>query len=98
MPAIHSNGNASVIEAMASGMGVVISNSIVYTSNFVKQNSGFVVSPNEIDFSEAVESYLEKPSLLSDNVLSNRKAVQHRRFEPCALRFKDVIYKSLGYL
>ena len=97
LPATHSNGNASVIEAMASGMGIVVSNSIVYSSDFVKKNSGFVVEASVNDFSRAIIKYIENPEILFDNISSNRAAVEHRRFKPCALRFKNAVYKSLGY-
>ena len=95
LPATHSNGNASVLEAMASGMGIVVSDVIVYTSDFVRQNRGFVVRPTVEDFSEAVETYLKHPDLILKDAMINREAVQHRRFEPCASRYQHVIAREL---
>ena len=87
LPAKFSNGNASVLEAMASGMGIVISNGIIYTSDFVKDNNGFVVPPSVKEFADAVQCYLEDPELFHRHTQLNRTAVRHRCFAPSARRY-----------
>ena len=74
LPARFSNGNFSIIEAMASGMGIIISKHILGSGFYIKNNTnGFRCELNVETFSKAIYSYLDNLNLFSEYTEVNRK-------------------------
>ncbi len=73
-PAKFSNGNFTIMEAMASGMGIVISDRIKGQSHFFKEeNNGFLSSPEKESFIKKVYNYIENPDLFEKHAEINRE-------------------------
>ncbi|HFU75770.1 MAG TPA: glycosyltransferase [Arcobacter sp.] len=73
-PAKFSNGNFSINESMASGMGIVISTKINGHSNTLTHNKNcFIVEPNKESFIDAVEQYISNPELFKSHAEINKK-------------------------
>jgi len=66
LPALFSNGNRTIFEAMSSGMGIVISNKVLGDSGkaIVNNMNGFNLEPVKEDFVGAIRAYIENPALL----------------------------------
>ena len=82
-PAKFSNGNFTILEAMASGMGIIITDNILgYAVQFIKNNhSGFICDVSKKSFIQAVKKYIGQPRLFKQHAEINRKQV---RSETCA--------------
>lgn len=81
-PAIFSNGNGSIIEAMASGMGIVLSDNVLTNRDLIASNDcGFVCELSVDAFVEAIEQYFVVPALINEHGKRGRQAIQHYR--PC---------------
>lgn len=93
-PALFSNGNFTIIEAMASGMGLVISNKILGLGSEVKNSyNGFNCEP-EIDvFVESIKKYIANPDLFIEHSLINRKIAYKYSTEGVAEFFNEIINK-----
>lgn len=77
-PAHNSNGSMAIREAMASGMGIILSDRIKIDSKLIRENgSGFVCDLNIDSFLQAVESYINNPSLLQKHGTINKKITKH---------------------
>ena len=96
LPATFSNGNATILEAMASGMGMVISDSINFSSDFVSKNRGFVVAPHIEEFVSAIEQYISDPMLIVEHGKYNRQAVTHRRYQKTAENYASFFAKVIN--
>ena len=90
-PAIHSNGNQSIEEAMASGMGIIISNRILNDRDKVSANGGFVVEPETEYFLSAVESYIQNPQLFAEHSEVNRDALRWRLNKQTAKDYHELL-------
>lgn len=91
-PALFSNGNFTIIEAMASGMGLVISNKILGLGSEVRNSyNGFNCEP-EIDiFVENIQQYINKPELFNEHSLINRNIAYKYSAEGVAEFFNEII-------
>ena len=70
-PAKFSNGNQTIFECMASGMGIVISNRIL--SHEIRDGkNGFVREADKAQFLEAVQRYIDDPGLLGEHAIAGR--------------------------
>lgn len=79
LPCVYSNGNGTIIEARASGMGVVISNQINNIEKHSKHGENcFICDLNVDDFVNAVSIYIENPKLLKSHGIISRKLVEYR--------------------
>jgi glycosyltransferase involved in cell wall biosynthesis len=77
LPAKFSNGNFTILEAMASGMGIVISNKVLGIGTLlVTGTNGFRVDPLRRNFVQALESYATCPELFSIHAEINRNVVR----------------------
>jgi glycosyltransferase involved in cell wall biosynthesis len=77
LPAKFSNGNFTILEAMASGMGIVISDQVLGIGGMVEDGkNGFRCEPTVDAFVERLETYIRKPDLLRTHALMNRPVVQ----------------------
>lgn len=77
LPASFSNGNFTIMEAMASGMGIVISNKILGTSSYFKDGiNGFCCDPEINVFIKQIKRYISMPYLFKQHAIVNREAVR----------------------
>jgi glycosyltransferase involved in cell wall biosynthesis len=77
LPAHFSNGNFTILEAMASGMGLVISNRILGVGNMVQENyNGFNCEPTMEAFVNHIECYIQQPDLFRVHAKINRQLVE----------------------
>ena len=73
LPAKFSNGNFTIIEAMASGMGIVISNNILGTGKYITNGvNGFALSLDCDLHAEAVLQYITNNLLFAEHAVINR--------------------------
>jgi len=78
LPAKFSNGNFTIIEAMASGMGVVISDKVLGVGNMIENSkNGFKGSEDTETMKAAIKKYLDHPELLEQHMLVNREKVKY---------------------
>lgn len=74
LPAIFSAGNFTVIESMASGMGIVVSNRVLGpgVDHIENGKNGFLCDPNVDDFVKGIDMYNENPGLLRSHGKTNK--------------------------
>jgi glycosyltransferase involved in cell wall biosynthesis len=76
-PAKFSNGNFTVIECAASGMGIVCSNRVLGHGSYLRDgHNGFLPDPVKGQFVSAIERYINDPELLKRHADANRAAVR----------------------
>jgi glycosyltransferase involved in cell wall biosynthesis len=76
LPASFSNGNFTILEAMASGMGVVISDKVLGVGKSVRDGvNGFRCEPNVKDFVERIARYISDPNEFLRHARHNRELV-----------------------
>jgi glycosyltransferase involved in cell wall biosynthesis len=76
LPANFSNGNFTILEAMASGMGVVVSDRVLGIGKMVvDKKNGFNCEPTTEAFLERIERYIQQPELLKTHAEINRPLV-----------------------
>jgi glycosyltransferase involved in cell wall biosynthesis len=92
LPAIFSNGNFTIIEAQASGMGIVISNKVLGTNNL---RGGFICDPDVDSFVENILHYINNPDLFAIHASMNREDVYKYGSESVAKQTKELFYKEL---
>jgi glycosyltransferase involved in cell wall biosynthesis len=95
-PALFSNGNYTIIEAMASGMGLVISNKILGLGTIIKNNyNGFNCEPETSAFVESVKRYIDHPELFNKHCIINRDIAFEYSAEGVAELFNETLRKNL---
>ena len=94
LPATYSNGNGTIYEARASGMGVVISNKINHIEHHSINNVNCFICELKIeDFVESIIKYMEKPELIVSHGEVSRKLVENRKNEHTAKKYYDLFEK-----
>ncbi|MGX9134413.1 glycosyltransferase family 4 protein [Rummeliibacillus sp. JY-2-4R] len=95
LPAIYSNGNLTIMEAKASGMGLVISNRIndVEKDN-INEESCYICELNINHFVESIEKYILNPELLISHGKLNRELVEERRNINIAKYYYDQLQRN----
>jgi glycosyltransferase involved in cell wall biosynthesis len=89
-PAIFSNGNFSINEAMASGMGIVISTKINgHTDTLTHNKNCFIIEPNKKEFVDAIEKYIHQPELLRNHSEINKVLMEPLSIEGTAKFFYE---------
>jgi glycosyltransferase involved in cell wall biosynthesis len=77
LPASFSNGNFTILEAMASGMGIVISNRVLGVGQLIEDGvNGFNCEPTTEAFLERIERYITDPLLFEQHAALNRTIVE----------------------
>ncbi len=78
LPAVFSAGNLTIIESMASGMGIVVSNKVLGPGIDYIENgkNGFICDPNVDDFVKAIDTYNKNPILLKTHAKINKEIVK----------------------
>lgn len=81
LPALFSNGNFTILEAMASGMGIVISDRVLGLGKLIEDGvNGFNCEPEAGAFLDRIERYYSHPALFQTHSAINR--VKGRRYTP----------------
>ncbi|CAA6807624.1 MAG: Group 1 glycosyl transferase [uncultured Sulfurovum sp.] len=94
-PALFSNGNFSINESMASGMGIIISNKINGHSNTLSHKKNcFIIEPDKDEFIGAIEAYIAQPELFKIHARMNKKLMEPLSVEGTA----KFLYESLKEL
>lgn len=97
LPATFSNGNFTILEAMASGMGLVVSNRVLGVGRMVQDGmNGFNCDPTKEAFEERVERYIGDPGLLKDHAAINRPLVEPFSAKGTAAHFAEIVRHALG--
>jgi len=97
MPASFSNGNFTILEAMASGMGIVISNKVLGIGNLIEDGvNGFRCEPTTEAFVERVEQYIGTPVLFAKHAAINRPLVQPLSTAGTARFFAEILGTRFG--
>ena len=98
LPATYSNGNGTIIEAGASGMGVVISNGINHVEKHsINGKNCFICDLKAEEFVQGITNYIESPGLLISHGELSRKLVEDRKNEYTAKRYFE-IFERYGLL
>jgi glycosyltransferase involved in cell wall biosynthesis len=97
LPAHFSNGNFTILEAMASGMGVVISDQVLGIGKMIEDGrNGFNCPPATRDFVDRIERYIRNPELFNMHAALNRKAVAPLSASGTAKFFAHIVHERLG--
>jgi glycosyltransferase involved in cell wall biosynthesis len=95
-PAKLSTGNFTVWEAMASGMGIVISDCILENKDRLEHGkNGFVLPLNDTALAEAVLDYIRHPNLLQQHGLINKSLMQPLGMAGTAALYQELITNIL---
>ncbi|MEK8049892.1 glycosyltransferase [Ideonella sp. DXS22W] len=96
LPAHFSNGNFTILEAMASGMGLVISNRILGIGKMVEDgHNGFNCEPTTDQFVDRVERYIADPALFRKHAQINRALVAPLGAKGTAARFDEILNRDV---
>lgn len=91
-PAKFSNGNFSVVEAMVSGMGIVISNKVLWNRDMIRNEwNGYTCEPELPPFVAAVENYIRCPDLLVQHCDRNREIGRKFGMEATADLYRNLL-------
>lgn len=97
LPANFSNGNASILEAMASGMGVVVSDRVLGMGKIVEdEKNGFSCEPTTAAFLNRIERYIQQPQLFRVHAEINRQLVAPLGPRGTANFFAELLRTRLG--
>lgn len=97
LPATYSNGNITIIEACASGMGVVVSHQVDNVSRHLTEDENcFKCEPTAVSLERTLRRYLEQPERIAQHGALSKQRVVHRKNEVTALVYRDLLnqYKS----
>lgn len=95
-PAKFSNGNFTIIEAMASGMGIIVSNKILGQTSLIRHGeNGFLCEPNKDEFLKAVQEYIAHPQYFESHARINRDLVRSCSGEGTARLYAKLINEKV---
>lgn len=96
LPANFSNGNFTILEAMASGMGVIISNRVLGIGKMVEdEKNGFNCEPTTEAFLNRIERYIQQPELFRVHAERNRPLVEPLSARGTAKFFAKILHERL---
>ena len=96
LPARFSNGNFTVMEAMASGMGVVLSDGVLGMDGLIKDGFNcFQCKPTTSEFLSRIERYIDDPTLFKKHASINRSLVEPLSIEGTAQFFTKLVMRKL---
>lgn len=96
-PANFSNGNFTILEAMASGMGVVVSNRVLGIGKMVEDGkNGFNCEPTTEAFLNRIERYIQQPEMFRVHAEINRPLVEPLSARGTAKFFSKILHERLG--
>lgn len=80
LPASYSNGNGTIIEARASGMGIVISDGIHNIGpHSINGENCFICNDSKDAYINSISEYLNNPGLIETHGRLSKESVQYRR-------------------
>jgi len=92
LPARFSVGNFTIVEGMASGMGMVLSNRIQGFGKLIEEGrNGFSRDPQVNSFVNAIELYFGNARLFPAHAAMNRELVRRYTLAETARLFRDVV-------
>lgn len=98
LPAKFSNGNFTILEAMASGMGLVVSDRVLGIGKMVVDaENGFNCEPKVEAFVDRIERYILQPELFKVHAAINRPLVEPLSAQGTAKFFSEILHERLGY-
>ncbi|MHB0866210.1 MAG: glycosyltransferase [Thermoleophilia bacterium] len=96
LPANFSNGNFTILEAMASGMGVVVSDRVLGIGKMVKDGkNGFNCEPTTEAFLNRIEHYIQQRELFRAHAEINRPLVEPLSARGTAKFFAKILHERL---
>jgi glycosyltransferase involved in cell wall biosynthesis len=97
LPASFSNGNFTILEAMASGMGIVVSDRVLGIGKIIQDGrNGFNCEPTTENFVSRIERYIRQPELFKLHAGINRPMVKPFGASGTASHFTKIIYQSIS--
>ena len=97
LPANFSNGNFTILEAMASGMGLVVSDRVLGIGKMVVDTeNGFNCEPTVDAFVDRIERYILQPELFKVYAEINRSLVEPLSTQGTAKFFSEILHERLG--
>jgi glycosyltransferase involved in cell wall biosynthesis len=98
LPARFSNGNFTILESMASGMGIVISDRILGIGKLIEDEvNGFRVPHDRRLFVESLERYTASPKLFEKHASLNRQKVAPLGVSGTAEFTANLLQDRLGF-
>lgn len=93
LPAKFSNGNYTIWECRASGMGCIISDKVLgeFASEMRNANVGFVVPLSREVFVEKICWYIEHPGVLVEEAKVNRDQLRYLTHEETAKMYNQIL-------
>lgn len=96
LPASFSNGNFTILEAMASGMGLVVSDRVLGIGKMVEDGyNGFNCESGTAAFVNRIENYISQPDLFKHHAIINRLLVEPLGAKGTAKFFNELLIKNL---
>jgi glycosyltransferase involved in cell wall biosynthesis len=93
-PSENSNGNISLLEAMASGMGMILSDKIKFNSDLIRKHKcGFVLSLKLELYIDALKHYVNDKNLLTLHGKINKQVATYYSIPKTTERFCDSLQK-----
>lgn len=97
LPANFSNGNFTILEAMASGMGVVVSDRVLGIGKMVVDGkNGFNCEPTAEAFLNRIERYIQQPVLFRVHAEINRPLIEPLSAHGTAKFLAEILHEKLG--
>lgn len=97
LPANFSNGNFTILEAMASGMGLVVSDRVLGIGKMIEDGkNGFNCEPTTEAFLNRIEFYIQQPELFKAHTAINRPLVEPLSTRGTAKFFASILHEKLG--
>lgn len=97
LPARFSNGNFTILEAMASGMGIVISDQVLGIGTMIEDgHNGFRCKPTTEEFVDRIERYIATPDLFAGHGAINRIMVEPLSSSGTAKFFAETLQAFYG--
>lgn len=98
LPANFSNGNFTILEAMASGMGVVVSDRVLGIGKMVEdEKNGFNCEATTEEFLNRIERYIQNPELFRVHAEINRPMVEPLSVQGTAKFFTKILHDRLEF-
>jgi len=92
LPCVYSNGNGTIVEARASGMGIVISNQINnIEKHSINNKNCFICELNVDEFTKSISKYIDNPEILIEHGKLSRELVKYRRNDATAKKYFDAL-------
>jgi glycosyltransferase involved in cell wall biosynthesis len=97
LPAHFSNGNFTILEAMASGMGIIVSDKVLGIGKLIEDGrNGFSCAPTTEQFLERIESYIHQPEQFSVHASINRPLAMPYSARSTAELFHQILQERIG--